>query len=152
MFSSRSWLGPERDLLTPYAAHLLHNQFKYLCHVQANIIAVQKVFYNQNPSFTCELSEIRASRNRTNIILHNRPMASGDVDAINRFLYRRYLQAFPRLSPVNDLAQHPRPNFPVQHYALSRNLRYSGAWWYLAWTLLLLRFYWLLLLQSVSLS
>jgi hypothetical protein len=49
----------------------------------------------------------------------------------------------------------PRPvtaSSSASDYALSRNLRYSGAWWYLAWTLLLLRFYWLLLLQSVSLS
>ena len=79
-------------------------------------------------------------------------MASGDVDATDRLLDRWYLQAFPRRSPVNDLARQSRLRFPVQHHALPGDRRYSGTWWYLARTLLHLRFYWLLLLQSVSLS
>ena len=78
-------------------------------------------------------------------------MASGDVNANDRFLDRWRLQAYPRLSPVNDLALRSRLSFHVQCYALPGDHRLAGTWWYLARTFLHLRFYWLLLLQSVSL-
>ena len=79
-------------------------------------------------------------------------MVSGDVNATDRFLNRRYLQAFPRGSPVNDLARLSRLYYLVQHHALNGDLRYSGPWWYLAWALLRLRLHWLLRLQLVCLS
>ena len=40
-------------------------------------------------------------------------MVSGDVNATDWFLNRRYLQAFPRRSPVNDLARLSRLYYPV---------------------------------------
>ena len=76
-------------------------------------------------------------------------MAPGDIDPTDRFLYRWYLQAFPRRSPVNDLARISRLCVPVQHYALPGYHWYSGNWWSLARTLLRLHLYWLLPLQSV---
>ena len=76
-------------------------------------------------------------------------MAPGDIYATDRFLYRWYLQAFPRRSPVNDLARIPRLNVPVQHYAFPGDHWYSGTWGRLAQTLLCLHLCWLLLLQSV---
>jgi hypothetical protein len=59
-------------------------------------------------------------------------MASGDVDATDRLLDWRYLQAFPRRSPVNDLARHSFLHYPVQHHALPGDFWLSGLWWYLA--------------------
>src|SRR5712672_4687731 len=79
-------------------------------------------------------------------------MAVGHVDSTDRLLNWRDLQTFPCRAAVYDLARKSRHCRPLQHLALSGDLRYPGSQWYIPRAFLRLCFLRLHRIQSASLS
>ena len=77
--------------------------------IQTNTIAVQRVFYNQRPTFACQFyffclaSSIHISD--WFLVVKNRSVAAYHVDPADWLLNWRSVQVDPRSSAVNDLPQ-----------------------------------------------
>ena len=125
--------------------------------IQTDIIAVQKVFYNQQPPFGCQFYFVVALATSVHLsdrslVAKNRSVAAGHVDPANWILDRWHLQTHPRVPTFHDLAREPRDGCTLQHVAFPGDFGHPFFRWYCPRSLLHLCFCRLPLIQSELLS
>lgn len=89
-----------------------------------DIVAVQRVFYNQTWNFSCTFSSLFCLSSKVERIFAHlicncehsvRSMADGHVDTTYRLLHGRRHSSFPRDPSIYDLARQPGLLRAVQH-------------------------------------
>ena len=122
--------------------------------IETDIIAVQRVYYNQHPTFGCQFFFFwsRQSFPYMFLIAKNRSVAACHVDPANWLLDRWYLQADSRGPAFYDLAREPRDSRALQHVALPGDIGHPFPRRCFPWSFLHICLRRLPLIQSAFLS